>query len=203
MLVVTIGALLVFGGYLIWTGMLNFLESGGDITAGATADARDAALATTPAPTSGIPTRPPTYTPLPPCQLFAISVERAKLRECPSMDDNQCPFREIVEYGTELCVYTQARENMEWYVVDLNPDGAFRDIVFVHESVVEAANPTPTPSQTMTPLPTISPTPSYTPGPPGPASSTPGTPPPDGDNNPPAGPTPTLTPSATPSDITI
>jgi hypothetical protein len=196
-LIIVVGALVVFGGYYVWTGFLSFLEDEGNITAQNTREAFSTATAqaVTQRPTLFMPV---TFTPLPPCQMFAVSVERAVYRECPLQDNRQCPVREVVPYGTELCVYARAPENPEWYVVELNPGGAFRDVVYMHESVIEPVNPTPTPTTTFTPLPTISPTPSQTPLPTVLPSLTdtlnPATPP---------TPTPTLTPSATPPQITI
>ncbi|GAB4408127.1 MAG: hypothetical protein Kow00106_01180 [Anaerolineae bacterium] len=166
LLVVLLAALLVLGCYYTWRGVLDFLEDRGDITAPATreavASATAQAVTVQPLPTLYIPA---TFTPLPPCQWFRVRVERAVYRECPSTDNTQCPIREVVTYGTELCTYGRSPDNPEWYVIDLNPQGAFRDTVFMHESVLEAVNPTPTPSPTFTPLPTVTPLPSNTPGP--------------------------------------
>jgi hypothetical protein len=165
-LVVITGALLVLGCYFTWRGILSYLEDRGDITAPVTQEAAASATARAvtalPLPTLYVPA---TFTPLPPCQWFRVRAERAVYRECPSTDNRQCPIREVVTYGTELCTYGRSPENPEWYVIDLNPQGAFRDTVFMHESVLEAVNPTPTPSLTFTPLPTVTPLPSNTPGP--------------------------------------
>ncbi len=160
-LIIMIGALMVFGGYYVWTGFLSFLEDRGDITARVTRQAFATATAQS-APVQRLPTLyiPATFTPLPPCQMFSVSVERAVYRECPSTDNRECPIRDVVTFGTELCVYSRAPGNPEWYVIELNPGGAYRDTVFMHESVIEAMNPTPTPTATFTPLPTVSPTPS-------------------------------------------
>ena len=181
LIVILVGALFVFGGYYIWTGFLSFLEDEGNITAQVTREAQ-ASVTAQAAPAVQLPTlyMPATFTPLPPCQWFEVSVDRAVYRDCPSTDNIQCPIRDVVTYGTQLCIYARAPGNPEWYVVELNPGGAFRDTVFIHESVVEAINPTPTITVTFTPLPTVSPVPSNTPGPTSPAS-------------------PTLTPSETPT----
>ncbi|NLE49967.1 MAG: hypothetical protein GX613_01055, partial [Chloroflexi bacterium] len=45
LLIVLIGALIVFGGYYVWTGMLRFFEDSGDITAQVTRQARASATA--------------------------------------------------------------------------------------------------------------------------------------------------------------
>jgi hypothetical protein len=169
LVIVLVGALLVFGGYFVWIGFLGFLEDQGDITANATRESIASATARA-APPALIPTfyMPATFTPLPPCQWFAVSVERAVYRECPSQDNRDCPIRDVILYGTELCVYSRAPGNPEWYVVELNPNGAYRDTVFIHESVVKAVNPTATPGPTVTPLPTTRTAPTDTPAPPSP-----------------------------------
>jgi len=167
-LIVLIGALIVFGGYYVWTGMLRFFQDQGNITAQVTRQALATATArSVPDGLSALPTVGgfATYTPLPPCQWFEVTAERARYRECPSEDNDLCPARDSLPFGTRVCVYERSKDNPEWYVVELNPEGAFRDIVYMHESVIKAVDPTPTPTRTFTPLPTITPTPSDTPGP--------------------------------------
>lgn len=196
MLIIVVGGLLVFGGYYVWTGFLSFLEDRGNITADVTRQAFSTA-------TAQAATMPPTAfvrisaTPLPPCQYFRTTVN-AKLRECPAVDDINCPHREIVPPGTELCVYSRARENTEWYVVELNPGGAFRDIVYVSDTVVEPVNPTPEPTDTLTPLPTITLTP--TPAVPTPPPATPTD---TADPSLTDTPAPTITPSPSPPVVTL
>ncbi len=199
--IVSIGALMVFGGYFVWVGFLGFLQDHGDLTAPATRQANDTATAQA-APQVFLPSpfMPATFTPLPACQWFKVKVDRAVYRECPSKDNNECPIRETVEYGTELCVYARVPDNPEWYIVELNPGGSYRDTVFMHESVLEAVNPTVTPAPTMTPGPTITPVPTFTPAPttlPGPTATP--TRPPDASPTP----TPSLTPSPTLPQISI
>lgn len=171
LLIIAVGALLVFGGYFVWTGFLSFLEDQGDITAPITRQA----ITTGTAGSSGsgviFPTAflPSTFTPMPTCQPFIVNVERAVYRECPQMDDRSCPIVEVVVSGTELCSYGRVPNNSEWFVIDLNAGGVYRELVYIHESVVAAKNPTPTPTITLTPrptitsLPTLSPTPSLAP----------------------------------------
>jgi hypothetical protein len=193
-----VGVFIVFGGYFVWTGFLSFLEDQGNITAQNTREAErtsTAELVTEQRPTLFFPA---TFTPLPECQIFRVIWEKAVYRECPSEDNEQCPYREVVNYGTEFCVYGRAPENPEWYAIDLNPGGAFRDMVYMHEEVLKAVNPTPTITPTFTALPTVTSMPSPTPLPTVEISPTP-TP------NPalPPTPTPTLTPSATPPEVVI
>lgn len=197
LLIVVIGALLVFGGYYVWIGFLQFLEDQGDITADVTREARITATAQSRQPVS-LPTIyvPATLTPLPPCQNFYVSVERAVYRECPAQDDRECPVRDIILEGTELCIYDRVPNNQEWYVVELNPGGTYRDLVYIHQSVVRASDPTLTPTITFTPLPTITAIPTETVLP----SPTPSrTPTLDPAVSPTPSPTPTPPPSRTPS----
>ncbi len=173
-LVAVIGVCVVLGGYFVWRGLLDFIANQGNITAEVTQQA--VATATARAQPLALPPTlyvPVTFTPLPPCQWFRVRVERAVYRECPSKDNQECPIRDVVPQGTELCIYGRVPDAPDWYVVELNPNGAYRDTVYMHESVLEAVNPTPTPTLTMTPLPTVTPTPSLSPQPTVPASPSP------------------------------
>ena len=203
LMIILVGALFVFGGYYVWVGFINFLEDQGDITARATRNVFASATAEA-APDNILPTlfmAPATFTPLPPCKWFEVSVESAVYRECPDQNNVNCPIRDVIPYGTELCIYGRVPNNAEWYVVELNPEGAYRDTVFIHESVVDALDPTPTVTPTNEPLdlPTISPMPSDTPLP----TATPTeTPDPNTVPSPtlvPSIPAPTIPPSLTPS----
>ncbi len=198
-LVVVIGACVVLGGYFVWRGLLDFVASRGNITAEVTQQAVATATARAQSPILR-PTLyvPATFTPLPPCQWFRVKVERAVYRECPSTDNEQCPIRDVVPEGTELCVYGRVPDVPEWYVVELNPGGAYRDTVYMHESVLEAVNPTPTPTVTMTPLPTVTPTPS-----PSPQPTLPPSPSPTYDPRLSPTPTPSVTPSPTPPQVEL
>ncbi|HEX3050534.1 MAG TPA: hypothetical protein VHP83_07770 [Aggregatilineaceae bacterium] len=198
-MIILAGALIVFGGYFVWTGFLRFLDSRGSLTyqTTQTAVASVTSAAITP-PARATIFVPVTFTPLPPCQIFTVDVDRAVYRECPLQDNVKCPIVATVTYGTELCVYARAPENREWLVVDLNPTGAYRKIVFIHESVVEALHPTPTPTRTAPPLPTVTPVPTDTPYP-TPLISPTDTP----DPSTPPTPTPTLTPSRTPQEVVL
>jgi hypothetical protein len=199
--IVLIGALIVFGGYFVWIGFLGFLEDRGDITAQTTREAVASATAgAAPQVILPSPYMPATFTPLPPCQWFEVSVDRAVYRECPSKDNIECPIRETVEYGTEFCVYSRVPGNPEWYIIELNPGGAYRDTVFMHESVLKAVNPTVTPAPTLTPGPTVTPIPTRTPAPTLPPSPTrtPTLPPETSPTR-----TPTLTPSPTLPQISV
>lgn len=212
MLIAAVGALIVFGGYFVWTGFLSFLEDQGNITAPitrqaittATAGSSDAGIIF---PTAFIQA---TFTPMPTCQFFVVNVERAVYRECPQMDDRACPIVEVIPNGTELCSYGRVPNNPEWFVIDLNAGGVYRDLVYIHESVVAAKNPTPTPTitltprPTITPLPTLSPTPSPSPAPTEPPTLTPTIDPARPTLTPtPVTPTPTISPTPTAPRIII
>lgn len=167
LLIIVVGALVVFGGYYVWSGFLSFLEDQGDLTAQVTREAMSTATAGSVFQPPAFPTsyQLATFTPLPPCITFVVNVERAVYRECPAQDNTECPVIDVVPEGTEFCVYARVSSNPEWFVIDLNPGGAYRDIVYMHESVIEALNPTPTPTATFTPAPTITQLPSSTPTP--------------------------------------
>ena len=201
LLVILVGAMVVFGGYFVWMGFLDFLEDQGDITAQSTRDVSASATAMA-APQVVLPSPflPASFTPLPPCEWYTVRVERAVYRECPSQDNNECPIRNTVEFGTEFCVYSRVPGNPEWFIVELNPNGSYRDTVFMHESVLDPVNPTRTPAPTVTPGPTIAPSPTSTPAPTLPPSPTvEPSQPPDVSLTP----TPTLTPSPTMPHISI
>jgi hypothetical protein len=173
-LIVLVGAMVVFGGYFVWMGFLDFLDDQGDITAQSTRDISASATArAAPPPVFSSPYLPASFTPLPPCEWYTVRVDRAVYRECPSQDNTQCPILNTVEYGTEFCVYSRVPNNPEWFIVELNPNGSYRNTVFMHESVLEPVNPTRTPAPTVTPGPTLTLLPSSTPAPTLPPSPTP------------------------------
>ena len=53
-------------------------------------------------------------------------------------------------------------DGSEWYSIDLNPSTRRIELAYMHESIIEAVNPTPTPSITPTPSNTVSPPPTVT-----------------------------------------
>lgn len=149
----------------MWDGLLQWFRAAGSPVVAAT---REAQLQQSITPTRFV-LAVPTRTPVPECQVFEIWSADARVRECP---DLQCDFRLMLYYEDRVCVYSKVQPGEsdypnaeDWYVIDLNPNGAFRDLAYIHESVVRPVNPTPRPTQTFTPLPTITITPSYTPRP--------------------------------------
>lgn len=166
---------LVFGGYYIWLGLRDFLETGGLGIQEATERAAIIGTATgefeaTRQAVIG-PTREArfaTFTPIPPCEDFVVSVPVAIVRDMPSTAG------EIVEQlpqGQTVCVLgREMHDEVIWYLVDANPATRRLDAAFMREDLIEALNPTPTPSRTLTALPTVTslpttatPTPSITP----------------------------------------
>ncbi len=192
-LVFLVGVALVFGVYYVFIGVQNFLRTGGRGVLEATEQAVIIATATA---ESFIPTRNPTpiasATPVPECIDFVVSVPSAIVRESPS------PNGAIVtslSQNEPVCVLGRPNADSEWYTIDQNPATRRLELVYMHESVLEALSPTATPSRTPTPLPTVTPTLTYTASP---TVST-NTPAPTATIDPatPDTPTPTLTPSVT------
>lgn len=160
-LVFIVAVAVVFGGYYIWTGVNNYLRTGGlgvveateraDIIASATADRAQAN-----------PTRTlsPSLTPVPPCQDFVVSVPTAIIRAAPNT--NAAVVTQINQ-GATVCVIGRADENQEWYIVDSNPRTQRIEFAYMHESIIRAADPTATATRTATLPPTITQTPTATP----------------------------------------
>lgn len=176
-LVVLGAAVFVFGGFTLYSGVLNFLSGGGNITSPATATSASALEQTQqalnqPVPadmTIQIPTRLPTRTPIPPCLEFRVIVVRARVRDCPK---DTCPTQDaMLSQGATVCVFGTVPEATDWYQVNLRPDSSYPEIAYMHESVLEAVRPTVRPTRTptgarlatVTPIPTASPTRTYTP----------------------------------------
>lgn len=189
-LVVLGAAVFVFGGFALYTGVLNFLSGGGNITAPATATSAIALEQTNVAlnrpispdeVTLQIPTRLPTRTPLPPCLEFRVVVVKARVRDCPK---DTCPTQDtMLSQGATVCVFGTVPEAPDWYQVNLRPDSSYPEIAYMHESVLDAVRPTVRPTRTptgvrlatVTPIPTASPTRTYTPLPLVPNSTNPRT----------------------------
>src|SRR5947207_158432 len=91
-LVVVAGLLLVFGGYYVWRGFMNFMDSSGNIAAPPTIEAQKTARWQTATAESAVNQATAQYenllpmataTPAQPCQDFRVSVVRARIRQCP------------------------------------------------------------------------------------------------------------------------
>ena len=174
----------------MWQGVRSYLRSGGLGILETTEQAQIVASATANRLQS-LPqaTLHPTFTPIPDCKAFVVSVPNAIVRERASTNS---PIVTSWPEGTQVCMIDRAPEDPEWYVVDGNPQTRRIEFAYMHESVIEAVNPTPTPSRTTTPLPTVTPVPTGTPT----LSPTPW---PTATPNPRATATPSLTPSRTPT----
>jgi hypothetical protein len=149
---------LVFGLYYLWLGVQNYLRTGGLGVVEATQQAVVLASATAERiviATAAVTPRP-TITPIPECQDFVVTAENAIVREAPSSGG---AIRTSFFEGTVVCVLGRADAESEWYVIDLNEQARRVELAYMHESVIRAVNPTPTPTRTVTPSPTLSPTP--------------------------------------------
>ncbi len=161
-----VGVAIVFGIYYVWFGVQNFLRTGGRGVAEATQQAQVITTATARMrPTANLNILP-TFTPVPTCQDFVVSVPNAIVREAPS------PNGAIVtsySQNESVCVLGRPQPDSEWYTIDMNPRTRRLETAYMHESVIQALYPTPTPTRTPTPAPTLTspptPTASITPSP--------------------------------------
>ncbi|MFN8452774.1 MAG: SH3 domain-containing protein [Anaerolineae bacterium] len=202
-LVFLLAVALIFGVYYLWQGVQTFLRTGGMGVVEATERAETIRSATAVEATRFVPqasTLLPTSTEVPPCQEFRVSVPAGIVREGPSTESAiKTQFRE----GDTVCVLGQ-EPGSEWYSIDLNPTTRRIELAYMHETIIEAVNPTLTPSNTYTPSNTVSPPPTVTPVPSEPPTRTP-TPLPSYTRDPrfTNTPIPTLTPSPTPSETPV
>lgn len=185
-LIFLVSIALVMGTYYLWLGTRTYLSTGGLGVEGATEQA--AVLATTRAvviQTEAEPTDTlfPTFTPIPPCQDWVVSVSSAIVRGAASTSG---PIIATLNGGDPVCVIEQVQDT-DWYLVDADPRTRRIEEGYMRNDIIEPANPTPTATLTITPLPTITPiTPTETP-----------TPPPTPTNDPDISPTPSHTPMPT------
>ncbi len=159
-LIFLVAIALVFGGYYLWLGAQNFLRTGGQGVLEATEQANTFATATAfvlPATFAPAPRVSPT--PVPTCIDFVVIVPNARVREEPR---ETAPIIASFFENETVCVLGKPAPESEWYMVDSKPQTRRLDIAYMHESVIEAVNPTPTPSHTPTPLPSVTPTESPT-----------------------------------------
>jgi hypothetical protein len=160
-LVFLVAVALVFGAYYLWNGFSSYLRTGGLGVVEATERAEIVATATAEEffadnPTS---TARPSLTPVPECQSFIVTAASAIVRESPNTG---APVVTAFAEGTEVCVLEKVPDS-EWYSIDTDTSTRRLEIAYMHESIIEAMNPTLTPSRTTTPLPTVTITPSLTP----------------------------------------
>ncbi len=184
-LVILAAAMLVFGGYFIWSGLRNYLSGAFQAFTTATDIPLTAAEPGT-GPTLDVRFTPiPSRTPVPDCQDFVVRVPEAIIRECAS---TSCAIAGTLREGAVVCVLERDYASSEWFIVDLDDSQFFTSIAYMHESLIRPLNPTLTPSITNTPLPTVTPEPTRTP-----------LPTPEPTHTPEVAPSPTTTPTFTPS----
>lgn len=154
---------LVLGLYYLWLGGRDYIRTGGLGIQEATAQAVEISTATAVRrATDAIPTWTliPSFTPVPPCIPWRVTVGSANVRMQPNTN---APVLDVFNEGQTVCVIQQADQS-EWYQIDLNPDTRRVDEAYMHQDVMFPQNPTETPTQTVTPLPTVTPiTPTQTP----------------------------------------
>ena len=184
---------LVFGAYFVWTGVQGFISSGGLPIFEATEQAIEVATTTAEQVMEQrqqvVMTPFPTNTPLPECQDFIVNVPSAVVRDRPSTASLAV---DSLEFGEIVCVIDRAGENSDWYRIDLNRATRRIEDAYMHSDIIEALNPTATPTLTFTPAPTVTPMPTPT------ITRTP-SPAPTNTPNPDASSTPTPTPQPTPT----
>lgn len=164
LLIFLIAIVLVFGVYFVGVGVRNYFRTGGLGVIEATQLVEVVASATSVRATqsvqmSGVTPRP-TSTPIPDCQDFRVTAANAIVREAPSSSGTI-----LTQYssGDIVCVVGVAPESTEWYLIDTNPNTNRLEPAYMHESIIEAVNPTPRPSRTPSPLPTVTQPPTLTP----------------------------------------
>lgn len=154
---------LVFGAFYLLRGVQDFIRTGGlgvdEATARAQIISTSTAVRVTRMATSGF-TPLPTGTPIPECVDFRVIVPNAIVREQASFN---APLATSFNGGTIVCVLGRAEQDPEWYLIDLDTTTRRREAAYMHETVIEAINPTETPTRTLTPSLTPTPLPSVTP----------------------------------------
>ncbi len=164
-LIFLVAVALVFGTFYLWDGLQRFVRTGGLGVAESTARAEIVSTATAERVTRvGIITRTPAPTPtaLPECQSFVVVVVNAPtalVRAAPSQSG-----RVLDAFANETAVCVLWREpNSEYFAIDSDPATRRYEIAYMHESVLEALNPTATPSPSITPPPSVTPPATLTP----------------------------------------
>lgn len=152
-LIFLLGIASVFGMYYLWLGFTNYVNSGGLGILEATEQV--VIIATTTAEqiqTQQVAiTAPPSATPMPECQDFRVRVPSAVVRQGPSTAST--PLDQLSQ-GETVCVITRETES-EWYLIDNNPTTRRIEAAYMHEDIIEALNPTMTPTNTLTPAPSV------------------------------------------------
>ncbi|GAB4309456.1 MAG: hypothetical protein Kow00117_02830 [Phototrophicales bacterium] len=192
-LIFLLGIAVVFGLYYLWLGFRDFAEEGLDqieqVTQQAAVIITSTQVQIQIQETQAQITPLPTFTPIPDCQDFRVIVDRALIRNAPS---TTAAILDSADFGEILCVIQPDVRDIEWYLLDLNPETRRINEGYIFSNLVEAVNPTPTPTDTYTPAPTVTPLPTRLP-------TNTFTPAPTNTPNPNATPTPTPTREPTPT----
>lgn len=155
----------VLGGYYLVLGARDYLRTGGLGVVEATEQAIVVSTATAVRQaTQAVPTNTliPTFTPVPACQDWVVTVESGVVRLLP---DTNAPMIEVFDGGTTVCVIERVPDTL-WYLIDARPETNRLDEAYMRGDIIRPINPTETPTLSPTPLPTvtpITPTMTYTP----------------------------------------
>lgn len=153
----------MLGGYYLVLGARDYVRTGGLGVVEATEQAIVISTATAiQRATAAIPTETliPTFTPVPPCQDWVVTVESAVVRMLP---DTDAPLVSVMNGGDTVCVIRRVPDTL-WYLIDANPDTTRLDEAYMRGDIIRPTNPTATPTLSPTPLPTVTPiTPTVTP----------------------------------------
>ncbi|MCY4464475.1 MAG: SH3 domain-containing protein [Chloroflexi bacterium] len=161
--VILLGIAIVFGVYYLWLGIQTFMATGVTVvesTQQAVVGSTSTALRIHEI-ASNAPTLLPSFTPVPPCQDFEVSVREAIVRAQP---DTSSRIEAALPLGTVVCVIA-AVPGAEWYLIDDNRLTRRLEKVYMHQDIIRALNPTAIPTRTNTPAPTRTPTQTRTPAP--------------------------------------
>lgn len=113
--VILLGIAIVFGLYYVWFGLRNFMSTGVTVVE-STRQAIERHTATAVRIQEiavNAPSPLPTFTPIPPCQDFAVYVREAIVREKP---DTSSRIMSALKQGETVCVIA-ALPNTDWYLI--------------------------------------------------------------------------------------
>lgn len=155
-LIFLVGVAVVFGVYYVWNGIMQFMSGVPVVDPTARAVLNVTATAAEEIQQSeNMPTRRPSSTPLPECIPFIVSVDNAFVRQQPGI---QYDAVDQFSRDTEVCVLERASTDTQWFLIDRDTRTRRIEPAYMHEDVLSAVNPTPTPSDTPLPAPTVTPT---------------------------------------------
>jgi hypothetical protein len=92
--------------------------------------------------------------------VFVVIVPNARVRAAPS--DSGTIITSFF-MNDPVCVEGRVAPDSQWYIIDWKPETRRVDIAYMHESVIEAKNPTPTPTRSPTTPPSVTSAPTLTP----------------------------------------